>query len=526
MIKIMYTMKKIFQIVMFTLLMITGSLPSTIVFAGNIISGKQKKEKVKESALGVKPITGTWINLAYKDVRNKYTNPQNFDNTDPELWKAKVRELSAMGIEYLVFMEVANEGKAYYPSKLMPWWYDNSKQSPIEAILDEAAKYNMKIFMSSGWAKDQDDNLLDPTIKERQLQIMEELATLYKDHKAFYGWYLPVEDCLCPIFAEHAVQSANALTEKAKTLTPGKKTLISPYGIGLSEFDNPEYEKQMAKLKVDIIAYQDEVGCVRDKFMLPRLKKTWQRLRDIHNRLDIEMWANCETFTWEQGTNDRTSALIPAAYPRLLSQQVAASAVGIDKIISFMVCGIIENPKSTYQLGQPVWSNKVYNDYMDWKNQTEHWQLAEAALMKRIANGATAAMVFSKANIKALLDGEIAEEDSKDARWVKFDKGYHEFVVDLHKKTHIKRTMLRLLNYNPEGIGIPLKVYLFTSLDGKEYNLTSIKDAPFFPNSKHDAWIECILFDGLSENIRYVKVAFEAPQQVYIDEFFVNPTIK
>ena len=52
-------------------------------------------------------------------------------------------------------------------------------------------------------------------------------------------------------------------------MTPGKKTLISPYGIGLSEFDHPDFEKQMAKLKVDIIAYQDEVGCVRDKFTLP-----------------------------------------------------------------------------------------------------------------------------------------------------------------------------------------------------------------------------------------------------------------
>ena len=51
--------------------------------------------------------------------------------------------------------------------------------------------------------------------------------------------------------------------------------------------------------------------------MLPRLKKTWQRLRDIHNRLNIEM-GQCETFTWEQGTNDRSSALIPAAYPRFI----------------------------------------------------------------------------------------------------------------------------------------------------------------------------------------------------------------
>lgn len=519
-------MKKNFQRLLFSLLIMLVTLPTVTALAGNAASGKQKKEKTTESALGVKPITGTWINLAYKDVRNKYTNPQNFDNTDPELWKAKVRELSAMGIEYLVFMEVANEGKAYYPSKMMPWCYDKNKQSPVEAILDEAARHNMKIFMSTGWAKDQDDNLLDPAIKERQLRIMEELAALYKNHKAFYGWYLPVEDCLCPIFAEHAVQSANALTEKAKALTPGKKTLISPYGIGLSEFDNPEYEKQMAKLKVDIIAYQDEVGCVRDQFMLPRLKKTWQRLRDIHNRLNIEMWANCETFTWEQGTNDRTSALIPAAYPRLLSQQVAASAGGVDKIISFMICGIIENPESAYQLGQPIGSNKVYNDYMDWKNGTEYWQLVEAALMERLTNGATTEMMLGKADLKALLDGKVAEEDSRDTRWVKFEKGYHEFVVDLQKKTKLQKAMLRMLNYNLEEIGMPLKVYLFTSLDGKEYNLASIKDAPHFPNNKHDAWIENILFDGLDENVRYVKVAFDAPKQVYIDEFFVNPVIR
>lgn len=33
-----------------------------------------------------------------------------------------------------------------------------------------------------------------------------------------------------------------------------------------------------------------------------------------------------------------------------------------------------------------------------------------------------------------------------------------------------------MLDYNLDGIGMPLKVYLFTSLDGKEYRLASIKD--------------------------------------------------
>lgn len=57
-----------------------------------------------------KPITGTWINLAYQDMRNKYTNPTILDNTDPGLWEQKVQELHEMGMVYLVFMAVANEG--------------------------------------------------------------------------------------------------------------------------------------------------------------------------------------------------------------------------------------------------------------------------------------------------------------------------------------------------------------------------------------------------------------------------------
>ena len=315
------------------------------------------------------------------------------------------------------------------------------------------------------------------------------------------------------------------MAEKAQTLTPGKKTLISPYGIGLSEFDNPDFEKQMAKLKVDIIAYQDEVGCVRDKFTLPRLKKNWQRMRDIHNRLNIEMWANCETFTWEEGTNDRQSALIPAAYSRLLSQQAAASAAGVDRIISFMFGGIIEDPKSSYQLGQPVWSNDVCNKYMAWRNGDTYWKMFEATLLEKLMNTATTDMI-SKSDMQALLDGKVAEENSEDNRWVKFDQGHHEIVVDLQKKTPVKNIMVRTLNYNPEGISTPLKVYVYTSEDGKTYSLASIKDAPYFPNNKHDAWIDGILFEKLNENARYIKVAFDAPQKVYMDELFINPTIK
>lgn len=476
----------------------------------------------QQQKLQVLPITGSWINLAYKDVRNKYTNPMNFDNHDPRLWEAKVRELAGMGLEYLVFMEVANDGKAYYPSQLMPWHYTKGVKSPVDAILDEAAKHNVKVFMSTGWAQNQDDNLQDPAIKARQLEIMDELTRLYKDHPAFYGWYLPVEDCICPIFAEHAVQAVNSLVEKAHALTPGKKTLISPYGIGLSEFDHPDFEKQMAKLKVDIIAYQDEVGCVRETFTLPRLKKNWERMRKVHDKLNIEMWANCETFTWEEGTNDRQSALLPTAYSRLLSQQVAASAAGVDRIISFMFGGIIENPDSPYQLGQPVWSNKLYTDYMNWRKGEGYWKLMESAFLEQLSNEAKPEMAAEAAQ-QALFDGQVAEENKEDKHWVKFEQGHHECVIDLKRTADIRTVMMRYLDYYAGQVAAPAKTYLYLSEDGVNYRLAGIKDAPYFPNNKHDAWIDAVLFKELEEKARYVKVAFDAPQQTFIDEIFVNP---
>ena len=299
------------------------------------------------------PVTGTFINLPYQDVRNKYTNPEGIDGTDPQMWAAKVSEMKEMGMEYLVFMSVANECKAYYPSKLMNWHYPEDRQSPVDAIMEEAARHGMKVFMSTGWAKDQDDNLRDPAIKGRQIEMMEELAGLYGDHPAFYGWYLPVEDCFGPVLTDYAVEAVNALTARARELTPHAKIMISPYGIFNSDFNDPRYEQQIARLTVDIIAYQDEIGCVREKYPLPRLRENWKKLRAIHDKTGIQMWANCESFAWERGTNDRQSALIPAPFPRFLSQMAAATEGGAEKIISFIICGMFDKPGSQYPLGQP-----------------------------------------------------------------------------------------------------------------------------------------------------------------------------
>ena len=444
----------------------------------------------------VLPVTGTFINLPYQDVRNKYTNPPHIDNTDPQMWAAKIAEMKKMGMEYLVFMSVANEGKAYYPSKMMGWQYPEWRQSPVDAIMDAAAEHGMKVFMSTGWAWDQDDNLRDPKIKGRQIRMMEELAGIYGSHPAMYGWYLPVEDCFGPVLTDYAVEAVNALTARARELTPSAKIMISPYGIFNSDFDDPRYEQQIARLTVDIIAYQDEIGCVRERYPLTRLRENWKKLRAIHDKTGIAMWANCESFAWEKGTNDRSSALIPAPYSRFLSQQVAATAGGAEKIISFVFCGLFEDPSSKYQLGQPHWSAKAYEDYMSWLGGDVYWKSVEASLCGKY--------------------GPAGTEDINDPLWKFYEAGTHEIVLPV-EDGKVESVLVRMLNSHKDGIVPPSKIFLFSSPDAQNWSLVQIKDTPGFPNTNHDAFVDHVLFDNLDLEASHMKIAFTVEAKAAFD---------
>lgn len=483
-------------VITFTLLSFCFASCNSSSQSSQVLSTHQNVEV--ESVL---PITGTFLNLPYQDVRNKYTNPLAMDYTSADFWTAKVGEMSRMGMEYLVLMAVANEGQSYYPSKLMPWVYNPALKSPVDAIMDAAAANGMKVFMSTGWAKDQDDNLRDPAIKGRQIEMMNELAGIYGNHPAMYGWYLPVEDCFGPVLTDYAVDAVNALTDMARSLTPDAKVLISPYGIFNSDFDDPRYEQQIMRLKVDIIAYQDEIGCVRERYPLPRLRENWKKLRAIHDKTGIEMWANCESFAWEKGTNDRSSALIPAPMPRFLSQLVAASEGGAERIISFVMCGLFEKPGSQFQLGQPYWSVKGYEDYMAWLSGEGYWRQQECYMHS---------------------DSATPKEDPADAGWVRYKAGTQEVVIELDK--HFISLDVLLLNCQKDGIVPPDKIFLFTSKDGGSWSLAQIKDTPVWKNTNHDAFVDYVEFEGLEEFVgaKYLKLAFNVEKESYLHFVEIN----
>lgn len=470
----------------------------------------------------VKPVTGTWLNLVWQDDRNNYMNPKDMDNTDPALWEIKLEELHEIGVDYLVLMQVADGGKSFYPSSIMPAAYNRDRKSPVDAIMDKAGSLGMKVFLSCGWARNQDDDLRDPFVIERQRAIMEELSVLYSGSPAFYGWYLPVESSFEPVLPEHAVQGVNSLSAKARSLTPDKMVMISPYGICYADIDNPLFEERIAALDVDIIAYQDEVGCVREPMPLPRMKEHFRKLGGIHSRTGIAFWANVESFTWEKPeTNSRQSALVPASFCRYLSQMEAVSKAGVERIISFSIHGIYDKPGSSSPLGQPVLSNKVYNDYISWKKGNPRWKLLEHIFASDVVSLPVTALENRYAS---LCDGVFGKESTNDPEWMSFPEGSMSVVFDLGEKTKLTTVAAKFLQYSKENVSLPAEVTFSLSKDGKNFGKTKRVTMDLCNNNLHDCWTDIAICE-LSASARFIKVEAVAPDGhlLMCDEILVNP---
>ncbi len=466
----------------------------------------------------IKPVTGTFLNFFWQDERNNYMNQRNVDQTNPDHWACKVEELHEMGVDYLIFMAVANEGKAIYPSKFMERAYPEGRKSPIDAIMDTADRLGMHVIVSTGWARNQLDNLADPYVIETQRKIMEELAEIYGTRSSFYGWYLPVEGCFIPYLSDHAVQGVNKIAARARELTPGAKVLISPYGTFAADFEDPRFAKSIYDLDVDIIAYQDEIGCVRETFPMKNMKEHFKMLEEIHKKTNIEFWANVESFTWDREPNNWYSTLVPAAFGRYLSQIVGVNQAGVDRIISFAVTGIIDKPFSNYPAGQKILSNEAYEDYMAWKNGDSRWKLLE-----EIFTGKQFAEHKVLNGPKSICDGKFAWENPSDEAWNTFENGEMSIIVDLGDKKNITKIAAHFCEYYLENISIPQCLEVEISNDGKNFKKVKTVTYKNWPNKLLDCWTDIILADGLDVRGRYVKIsAYAKDAKILCSEIIVE----
>jgi hypothetical protein len=310
----------------------------------------------------IKPISGSWFEFAHgSDVEGKYWNPA-LPHFTTEQWKAKVLEISETGMEYLVLMSVANNGKTYYPSAIQPR-YEYACPDPLEAILSAADECGVKFFVSNDFWADWAETskmMTDPEIARLREKGMEEIAGKYAHHKSFYGWYYPNESGFWNTIDETTIKYVNECNRVAKKLTPGRVNLIAPYGTKSVRFDD-SYVRQLDKLDIDIVAYQDEIGVKKTR--VGTAGKYYETLYKSHQKAGrSRLWADMEIFEFEGEVYN--SALVPAEFDRILKQMEDISPF-VEHILIYQYLGIMNKPGSLASAGHSN-SEKLYTDYMTW----------------------------------------------------------------------------------------------------------------------------------------------------------------
>lgn len=308
-----------------------------------------------------KPILGSWFEFQHHSSKEGVPwNPALADFTCKQ-WDAKIREIAEVGMEYLVLLCSAVHFKAFFPTQIFPK-YELKCEDPLESVLKAADKYGIKFFMGGGFYGEWTDPhiITDPVATPKRMQAIEELARLYSHHRSFYGWYWPNEAEINPYYSEEFIGYVNACSKLARSLTPKSKILIAPYGTRIAKPDD-EYVRQLEKLDVDMIAYQDEVGVRKSK--VSETAAFYEGLKKAHDRVsNAKIWADVEVFEFEGEVYD--SALLPASFARV-QKQLEAVSPWVDTILIYQYQGMMNKPGSRAFAGPPA-SATLYSDYVSW----------------------------------------------------------------------------------------------------------------------------------------------------------------
>ena len=167
-------------------------------------------------------------------------------------------------MQYLVLLAIAKGGQAFYDTPLLPKAKELACEDPIEALLSAADKQGVKFFLSCDWYGDLARHrnaepagsraaaTADAGGDRRAVRAPRELLRLVLGQRS-----VP-DTVLSRAFLEYV----RTCSQKRAKLLPKTKTLIAPYNTHLAVSDD-RFVRQLTELDVDIVAYQDEVGCLR-----------------------------------------------------------------------------------------------------------------------------------------------------------------------------------------------------------------------------------------------------------------------
>ncbi len=263
----------------------TGLSASTLVALGNYPqTSAQGDTPVENKAL---PITGTFLDEITYDIPSQ--------NWGPDQWRADFDAMQAIGIDTVIIIRSGLRTRTVFPSKVIG---SDPGEDLARLFLEEAAKRKMSLFFgnydSAEWGK--------PGMWKREIEInrefMKDIWNRYGSYPSFTGWYLSHESSHSRF---HFRDITMELSELAKTLSPGKPVLISPFypsrriyteeGLDPGEFADNWRQLLKGITTIDYAAFQDGTA------PLGELDAYLKQAKMVMDEAGIKLWNNVETFS-------------------------------------------------------------------------------------------------------------------------------------------------------------------------------------------------------------------------------------
>lgn len=247
-------------------------------------------------------------------------------------------------------------GLAYYPSDLYPGRISMASHDPIEAILSEADRLQMNVFLGVGayaWFD------FSPGALDWSKQVAAELWRRYGKHPSFYGWYVSAEayGSLIPDqgekdkdhYRKQVIDFFAQFQAYCRTLAPEKPVMLAPNTYGLRESRDVW---PLVLKHVDIICPFAFHRMPADDLTGEQAAQLWQSMSD---KAGAHLWMDMEASVFDG------KSLVPRPIDGLIRD--LQRFPNFEKNLCYQYPGIFNAPGSRITPGGPA-TVVLYEDYL------------------------------------------------------------------------------------------------------------------------------------------------------------------
>lgn len=469
-------------------------------------------------------IDGAWFEFYHwSEAEGRLWNREIATLTD-EQWKELIAGMNGVGLNTVVIQDTFYNpdryvgkhsmgrdgfpGKAYYPSRLYPKLERIAADDPLEAVLAEADRHGMNVFVGVGnyaWFDFTADSLA------WHKNVADELWRKYGHHQSFYGWYISAEIAgnlgTDDLRREELVRFFEGFKEHAARLAPDKPVMLATNCHSIRD-SNGYYPRLLAHL---------DILCPFGFDRMPAGDITGEEaaaiLQEYCDEAGSHLWMDMEVFLFGEGN---------ALYPRPIIGIISdlRRFPDFEKILCYSYTGLLNAPEQSRHPGGPA-TVQLYRDYRKYLRHGE-----DAFLAQHAARGCKATSAPAPDNRYAsgdLTDGRLGGTDYRCGAWLGFQHTGAEITVDLGKPTSIQDIDIGCLQFTRAGIVLPGQITLESSPDGRTFAPLARIETDI-PPTEAGPLRHVFRAEAIDATTRYLRAKLKrGGEWLFVDEIIVNP---